>query len=124
MPRSMFIDLLWHKRLTPSNIISGFKGAGIYTLDREKFPIERLDARLLRRYTNWVEMGKPSDKFKEASQSVETPQRLKPTPERNDIAIENSFQLQELPVNSTPITNVSITNNEIIWPQIFFFFFF
>ena len=63
-------------------------------------------------------MGKPSDKFKEASQSVETPQRLKPTPERNDIATENSFQLQELPVNSTPITNVSITNNEIIWPQI------
>ena len=62
MVKSMFIDLLckiWHKGLTPSNIISGFKRTGIYPL--EKFPIERLDARLLRRYTKWVEMGKPSD---------------------------------------------------------------
>ena len=62
MAKSMFIDLLckiWHKGLTPSNIISGFKRTGIYPL--EKFPIERLDARLLRRYTKWVEMGKPSD---------------------------------------------------------------
>ena len=45
MPKSMFIDLLykiWHKGLTPSNIISGFKRTGIDPLDREKFPIERL----------------------------------------------------------------------------------
>ena len=115
MPKSMFIDLLckiWHKGLTPSNIISGFKRTGIYPLDTEKFPIERLDARSLRRYTKWVEMGKPSDIFEEASQSVETPQKLKPTTEeRNDNATENSFQVQELPFNSTPITNVTITNN-------------
>ena len=58
-------------------------------------------------------MGKPSDVFEEASQSVETPQKLKPTlEERNDNATENSFQLQELPVNSTPITNDSITKND------------
>ena len=49
--------------------------------------MERLDARLHSRYTKWEEMGKPSDMFKEASQSVETPQKLKPTPEeRNDNA--------------------------------------
>ena len=45
MPKSMFIDLLykiWHKGLTPSNTISGFKRTGIDPLDREKFPIERL----------------------------------------------------------------------------------
>ena len=112
----MFIDLLckiWHKGLTPSNIISGFKRTGLYPLDKGKFPIERLDARFLRRYTKWVEMGKPSDTLEEASQSVETPQKLKPTPEeRNDNATENSFHLQELPVNSTQITNVSITNND------------
>ena len=76
MPKSMVIDLLcniWHKGLTPSNITSGFKNTGIYPLDREKFPIEGLDARLLWRYTKWVEMGKPSDMFEEASQSVENP---------------------------------------------------
>ena len=38
---------------------------------------------------------------------------MKPTAEeRNDIPTENSFQLQEIPVNSTPITNVTITNND------------
>ena len=68
---------------------------------------------LLRKYTKWVEMGKPSDMFEEASQSVETPQKLKPTPEeKDDNATENSFQLQELPVNSTPITSVTTTNND------------
>ena len=34
--------------------------------------------------------------FEEVSQSVETPQKLKPNPEeRNGNATENSFQLQE-----------------------------
>ena len=51
-------------------------------------------------------MGKPSDMFEEASQSVETPQKLKPiSEERNDIATENSFQLQEHSCNSTPISH-------------------
>ena len=99
MSKSMFIDLLckiWHKGLTPSNITSGFKRTVIYPLDREKLPIERLDPRLLRRYTKWVEMWKTSDMFEEVSQSVETPQKLKPNPEeRNGNATENSFQLQE-----------------------------
>ena len=58
-------------------------------------------------------MGKPSDMFEEASQSVETPQKLKPvSEERNDIATDGSFQLQELSCNSIPITNVSISNND------------
>ena len=58
-------------------------------------------------------MGKPSDMFKEASQSVETPQKFKPTPEeKNDNATENSYQVQELHFNSTLITNVTITNND------------
>ena len=58
-------------------------------------------------------MGKPSDMFEEASQSVETLQKFKPTPEeKDDNATENSFQLQELPVNSTPITSVTTTNND------------
>ena len=38
---------------------------------------------------------------------------MKPAPEeRNDNATENSFQLQKLPVNSKPITNVTITKND------------
>ena len=38
-------------------------------------------------------MGKPSDMLEEASQSVETLQKLMPTPEeRKDIATKNSFQ--------------------------------
>ena len=120
MSKSMFIDLLckiWHKGLTPQirflDLKEYIRLKGIYPLDREKYPIERLDAILLRKYTKWVEMGKPSDMFEEASQSVETPQKLKPTPEeKDDNATENSFQLQELPVNSTPITSVTTTNND------------
>ena len=78
--------------INPSNITSGFKRTGIYPLDREKFPIEGLDARLLWRYTKWVEMGKPSDIFEGAFQSVETPKKLKPTPEeRNDMQLRILF---------------------------------
>ena len=103
----------WEKSLNDFVSSFGFTRTGIYLLDREKFHIARLDARLIRRYTKCLEMGKPSDMFKEASQSVETLQKLKPTAEeRNDNATENIFQLQELPVNFTPITNVTITNND------------
>ena len=57
-------------------------------------------------------MGKPSDMFEKVSQLVKTPQKLQPTcEERNDIATENSFQLEELPAKSTLITNVSIREN-------------
>ena len=37
---------------------------------------------------------------------------MKHPEEQNDITTENSFQLQELPVNSTLIKNASITNND------------
>ena len=61
---------------------------------------------MLKRYTRRVEIGKLNYKLEEVSQSVETSQKLKPTTEgRNEIATENTFQLQEFPANSTPITN-------------------
>ena len=53
----------------------------MYPPGRDRYPVKRLDARLLIRCTKWVEMEKPRDMFEEASQSVETLQKLIPTSE-------------------------------------------
>ena len=48
--KSVFVDLLseiWHKCLS-SNIISGFRASGIYPINREKYPQDRFDQRLLK----------------------------------------------------------------------------
>lgn len=72
---------MWYKRIATSNIISGFKRTVMYPPGRDRYPVKRLDARLLIRCTKWVEMEKPRDMFEEASQSVETLQKLIPTSE-------------------------------------------
>ena len=73
--KSIFVDLLckiWHKGLSPKNVIAGFRSTGIYPVNREKFPIDRFNARLLKRYNIWVELGKPE----ELATSVNTPKKI------------------------------------------------
>ena len=79
--KSGFVDCIsevWHECLTKKNIISGFRTTGIYPVDRSKYPTERLDQRLLKRYQNWTEMGKPEDLEEELINSKETPSKVRP----------------------------------------------
>ena len=79
--KSVFVDLLseiWHKCLSSTiNIISGFRATGIYPINREKYPQDRFDQRLLKRYKNWVDLGRPEDIKEELSTAMNTPQKGK-----------------------------------------------
>ena len=63
---------IWHKCLSSSNIISGFRATGIYPINREKYPQDRFDQ--LKRYKNWVDLGRPEDIKVELSTAMNTPQ--------------------------------------------------
>lgn len=74
-----FVDKLceiWYKGLSSENICAGIRATGIWPLDRTKFPRERLDPRLLKRYELWESLGKPDDLFDDMAMSVHTPQKL------------------------------------------------
>ena len=78
--KSVFVDLLseiWHKCFSSINIISGFRATGIYPINREKYPQDRFDQRLLKRYKNWVDLGRPEDIKEELSTAMNTPQKGK-----------------------------------------------
>ena len=53
---------------------------GIYPVDCEKFPKDRLDKRLSERYDQWVELGKPQDIMEQLATSIHTPQKAQPPP--------------------------------------------
>ena len=59
--KSEFVDLLceiWHDRVKPENVASGFSSTGIWPVNREKYPL-CFDARILSKYYQWVESGEP-----------------------------------------------------------------
>ena len=88
--KSVLVDALsniWHKSLSEKNIVSGFRATGKFPLNREKYPQDRFDQRLLKRYENWVRLGKPEDNMEDLSTAVVTPTKGKfPEPE-----IDHSF---------------------------------
>ena len=50
---------VWCKVLSEEHIKSGFWKCGIVSLDRSKYPVQRFNENLKRRYDKWVEEGKP-----------------------------------------------------------------
>ena len=84
LSKSTFVDLIcsiWHQGLSAENAISGFRATGIYPTDKTKYPTNRFDPRLLKRYEHWVQMGKPKDIMEDLATSVNTPQKFKPPQE-------------------------------------------
>ena len=88
--KSVFVDVLsniWHKNLSEKNITSGFRATGIFPLNHEKYPQDHFDQRLLKRYNNWVRLGKLEDITEDLSTAVVTPTKGKlPEPQ-----IDHSF---------------------------------
>ena len=83
MKKSTFVNKLgevWHKGLSPENVKAGFRATGIYPVDREKFPKDRLDRRLSKRYDQWAELGKPQDIMEQLATSIHIPQKAQPPP--------------------------------------------
>ena len=76
MRKATFVNMsceVWHKGLSPENAKAGFRATSIYPVGRTKFPVDRIDARLLRRINQWVALGKPEDLMEDLATSVHTP---------------------------------------------------
>ena len=87
--KSVLVDILseiWHNCLSSSNIISGFRARGIYPINREKYPQDRFDQRLLKRYKDWVDFGRPEDIKEELSTAMNKPQKGKLPSSLNETA--------------------------------------
>ena len=65
---------MWFECPTPQNVKSGFESTGIFPVDRSKYKRDRLNPRLLRRYSKWVEEGKKLN-FMEMATYVDTPKQ-------------------------------------------------
>ena len=111
--KATFIDLLsgiWHKGLTPSNVIVGFTKTGIFPIERTKFAIERLDCRMVARYKRWVDLGKPEEMWEDAALSVHTPQKMK-------CANESSETLMPTPVEPAQQPQTSSTQSYYLFQR-------
>ena len=64
----MFVELLFaYKKLN-----------GIFPVDRSKYPSERLNTNLVRRYDTWVAAGKPEDVEGDLATAISTPRKGSP----------------------------------------------
>lgn len=51
--KSEFVDLVcsvWYEGLSPINVIAGFRACGVFPINRDKYPVGRLNPDLLRQY--------------------------------------------------------------------------
>ena len=125
LTKANFVNLLskvWHEGLKPSNVVSGFRATGIFPVDREKYKKSRLDPRLLKRYENWVRLGKPEDIMEDLATAVNTPKKVFPGTEnenRNETEEQPniSFKITLLPGSSTSSPNSACQNSSIQDPS-------
>ena len=121
LTKANFVNLLskvWHEGLKPSNVVSGFRTTGIFPVDREKYKKSRLDPRLLKRYENWVRLGKPEDIMEDLATAVNSPKKVFPGTEnenRNETEEQPniSFKITLLPGSSTSSPNSVCQNSSI-----------
>ena len=99
---------MWHDAMPSKNAISGFECTGIYPVNRLKYPIDRLDERLLNKYEEWVKEGKPDDII-EADTPVQIPD-LPPLPEEVDFDIQEptSSKNIQITLSPAPLTDIEI----------------
>ena len=103
--KSTFIDLLsdiWHEGLSPKNVISGFEKTGIFPVNREKFPIERLDSRLVKRYNQWTDLGRPDDLHEAMATAVNTPKKQLPITDVQTESDQSEASRIDTPRQPTP----------------------
>ena len=109
MKKPNFVDMLskiWHKCLSEENVKAGFRATGIYPVNRDRFPRDRLDPRLLKRYDQWVALGKPADMMEDLAMATSTPKKLNPVAELSELS-ENIPDISQQP---NAVTTPSITN--------------
>ena len=103
MKKGNFTNMLaeiWYQGLSPKNVKSGFRATGIFPLDRSKFPKGRFDARLVKRYDNWVKAGKPKELMEDLALSINTPTKAKP---------QNTDQTPVRPESNTNLATAAAT---------------
>ena len=108
--KSTFVDLLasvWYTGLSPENVKAGFRATGIYPVDRSRYPTDRFDPRLVKRYDQWVKLGKPADIMEELALSISTPMKLKPSAietQQDEQASQSNPTAKDV-ISSTPISS-------------------
>ena len=120
LTKANFVNLLskvWHEGLKPSNVVSGFRTTGIFPVDREKYKKSRLDPRLLKRYDNWVRLGKPEDIMEDLATAVNSPKKVFTGTEnenRNETEEQPNISFKiTLPGSSTSSPNSACQNSSI-----------
>ena len=125
LTKANFVNLLskvWHEGLKPSNVVSGFRTTGIFPVGREKYKKSRLDPRLLKRYENWVRLGKPEDIMEDLATAVNSSKKVFTGTEnenRNETEEQPniSFKITSLPGPSTSSPNSVCQNSSMQDPS-------
>ena len=96
------------------NAVIDFACTGIYPVDRSKYPLERLDERLVNKYDEWVKAGKPvdtSDDVTEADTAIiqlpELPDHP-PPPEEIEFSIQEPTTSKQDQITSIPAPSLHI----------------
>ena len=98
------------------NAISGFECTGIYPVDHSKYPMDRLDERLLNKYNGWVKAGKPVDTSDDTTEAdipiIQLPQlpEQPPPPEEIEFVIQkpNTSKQDQITLILAPLNNIDI----------------
>ena len=56
--KSEFVDIVcsvWKEGITALNIVSGFRSRGVFPINRDKYPVSRLNPQKLQKYLEWKE---------------------------------------------------------------------
>ena len=54
-----FLSNVWHESLSRENVKAGFSATGIFPTDRNAYPVNRFNPRLLKTYREWEAAGRP-----------------------------------------------------------------
>ena len=89
------VSEMWHDAMPPKNSVRGFACTGIYPVDRSKFPLERLDVRLVNKHDEWVKAGKPVDISDDVTEADTAIIQLPELPDHPPPREEIEFNIQE-----------------------------
>ena len=126
--KSTFVSMLcsiWRDCMTANNAISGFRATGIYPCDPLKYPTDRFDKRLMLKFNDWVNAGRPAarSQYDDAVGDKELPleanieftidEQLPSTSKQADCVLLLPSTSKQIPLMSTTISTPLIQPTEI-----------
>ena len=116
--KAQFVNKLgdvWHKGLSPENIMAGFNATGVFPVDKSKFPESRFDTRLIKRYQNWVKAGRPKELLNDLATGVHSPKKASPKKSPEKKPSKSPVKRPATPKsNLQPSTSTPTTSKEVV----------